>query len=68
MNPNTPSGTADLAAQIELHHRRVSKAVAAKIHELADGGLTPHEIASHLGIALHLANLVLRGATPGVSR
>jgi hypothetical protein len=58
----------DLAAAIALRHQRVHRTVMAKIQELNDGGLSAHEIASHLGIPLPLVNLVLRGAPPGVTK
>jgi hypothetical protein len=58
------SDTARLIAQIELHNQHVPKAVAARITELADGGLDLFEIQSITGLALPLIRLVLRGGVP----
>jgi hypothetical protein len=68
MNPNQPGNNADLAARIELHHRRIHKSVATRITELSDGGLSVFEIQATTGLALPLIRLVLRGATLGVTK
>lgn len=65
---NSPGDHERLAAAIDLHHRRVPKAVAAKVLELSDGGLAPFEIAAHLGLPPALVNLILRGAPPGARK
>jgi hypothetical protein len=66
LNPNTPGGTAALAARIALHHQRIPRAIAVKVVELTDGGLSTFEIASITGLPLPMVNLILRGAPPGV--
>lgn len=42
--------------------------LAGQITELADGGLSPHEIAAHLAMPLALVNLTLRGGTFEVTK
>ena len=65
VNRFAPDSSADLAAEIQLSHMRVHKAVARRIQELAGGaGLSEHEIASSTGYPLHLISVVLRGAPP----
>jgi hypothetical protein len=57
-----PTAGADrLAAQRQVH-----RALAVRITELADGGLSDFEIQALTGVALPLIRLVLRGAIPGV--
>jgi hypothetical protein len=60
----TPGSTAELAAEIQLSHQRVHRAVVARIWELFDGGLDVHEVAATTGYPVHLIRVVLRGAPP----
>jgi hypothetical protein len=64
VNTNTPGGNAELFARIEFHHRHVPKAIAARITELSDGGLSDFEIQARTGLALPLVRLILRGGSP----
>jgi hypothetical protein len=64
VNLNDPANTDQLAAQLDLRNRHVPKAIAARITELADGGLDLFEIQSITGLALPLIRLVLRGGMP----
>jgi hypothetical protein len=68
MKPNTPAGTADLAAAIALSHQKVHRAVSARIWELSDGGLDVHEVAACTGYPPHLIRIVLRGGPIGVTK
>lgn len=63
MTPNSVGDQVDHADPIASNRRRVHTALATRITELADVGLTPHEIAARLGLPLPLVTLVLRGAT-----
>jgi len=65
VSTNTPGGPADLAAAIQLSHMRVHRAVARRIHELSDGGLDVHEVASATGYPIHLVRCVLSGGSLG---
>jgi hypothetical protein len=64
MNDNTPRGTADLAASIQLSHQKVHRAVVARIWELFDGGLSPPEITARTDYPPALVRMVLRGGSP----
>jgi hypothetical protein len=66
LNANTPRGTAALAAQIALRRQHIPRAIAVKVVELTDGGLSTFEIASITGLPIPMVNLILRGAPPGV--
>jgi hypothetical protein len=61
MKANPREELADVAAAIALSHQRVHKAVARKIQELSDGGLSLHEIVAATGFPAHLVKIVLRG-------
>jgi hypothetical protein len=64
LNSNTPRGTADLAAAIQLSHQKVHRAVVARIWELFDGGLSPAEITAQTTYPPALVRMVLRGGSP----
>jgi hypothetical protein len=61
MKKSQHTDNATLMAQIRTLHLPVSKAVADKIRELADGGLSEHEIATHLGVRPYQVMATLRG-------
>jgi hypothetical protein len=61
MNINAPTDAKRLRAQLEARYRGVSRAVAIKVLELSEGGMTTLEIAAHLGLSLPIVNLVKRG-------
>ena len=52
---------AEAAAAIALSHQRVHRAVAARIWELSDGGLSPCEVSAATGYPPYLVKMVLRG-------
>jgi len=68
MKPISPGASADLIAAIALNHAKVSRAVAARILDLADGGLSDTEVAHVTGYALALVRLVLRGGNLAFTR
>ena len=61
MSAKPLDANAELAAQIALSHQKVHKAVARKIQELYDGGLSLHEIVAATGFPAHLVGVVIRG-------
>jgi hypothetical protein len=69
MRQKRTGDAADLAAQIQLSHQKVHRAVVAKIWELSDGGLDIFEVAAQTNYPVFLVRCVLRGGPPsGVSK
>jgi hypothetical protein len=63
LNPNIPRSPLELADHAAaIQRQRVPRAIAARITELADGGLSIFEIQAAMGIPLALVRLVIRGA------
>jgi hypothetical protein len=61
MNVNAPGDAKRLRARLEVQYHGISRAVARKVVELSEGGMTTLEIAAHFGLPVPMVNLILRG-------